>query len=67
MRRLQLMVTDKEYDYYVSYFYDGIRARVIRNLLRRACECIEDEHSDVTVDAVVRGEFDIQDKDHGGY
>lgn len=66
-RRIQLMASCEEYDYFVSFFYDGVRGRVIRTLLQRACEAIEDESSDVTVDDIIRREFKIVRKDHGDY
>lgn len=61
------MASCEEYDYFVSFFYDGVRGRVIRTLLQRACEAIEDESSDVTVDDIIRREFKIVRKDHGDY
>lgn len=66
-RRVQLMVSDEEYELYVSYFYDGIRGRVIRNLLKRACDAIEDPDSNVTVDGIVRGNFELRGKDYGNF
>lgn len=54
------MVSDEQYDLYTSYFYDGIRSRVIRNLLKQACEGIKSKDSNLTVDSIVRGEFSMR-------
>jgi len=61
------MCDNEEFDTFVQYFYDGIRGRVIRNLIRRACEEIANESSSVTVDSIVRGEFQIEGKDHADF
>lgn len=61
------MCKDSEYDLFVSYFYDGIRGRVIRTLLKRACEAAEDRESDITVDGIVRGNFELRGKDHADF
>lgn len=66
-RRIQLEVPEEEFDRLASNVFDGLRSRVIRNLLTRACDAIEGSDSNVTLDDLVRGDFILEDYKHGNF
>lgn len=59
MKRIQVLIPEDEYDRLSSHVLDGLRSRVIRLLLSRAFDALEDPSKELHLESLLHGDFTV--------